>query len=94
MDGITTHAGQRLKAALDENALPLNRCVRYLVTNTARGEGIMRVDERRPADVVYEYDGRTVLVVDDVPGEKLAGRKLDYFGGHFSLVPQPECCTI
>lgn len=93
MDGITTRAGRRLKAALEENAIPMNKCIRYLVTNTARGEGIMRVDERRPADVVYEYGGRTVLVVDDVSAEKLTGRKLDYFGGRFSLVSQPESCA-
>ncbi|MGD2108869.1 MAG: hypothetical protein PVI86_05695 [Phycisphaerae bacterium] len=94
MDGITTRAGRRLKATLEEKALPPNRCIRYLVTNAVRDEGMMKVDERRPADAVFEHEGRVVLVVDDASAEKLAGFKLDYFGGRFCLVSQPQHCMV
>jgi hypothetical protein len=82
MDGITEAAGEWLKKVLDEVKAPPEQCVRYKVTN----EGAeLKIDTQDPLDLAFDYEGRTVLVVDATSAENAAGRKLDFKEGGFCL---------
>jgi Fe-S cluster assembly iron-binding protein IscA len=83
MDGITDRAGDRLKKALDDAQAPPEKCVRYRVTG---GGAELKIDTRDPLDLTFEYGGRTVLIVDTVSAETVAGQKLDFKDGGFCLV--------
>jgi hypothetical protein len=83
MDGITELAGKKLKSVLDAAQLSPEKCYRYRIRN---GEGELKVDARGPADVVYEYGGRTVLVMDKKTAKILGERKLDFKDNGFCLV--------
>ncbi len=83
MDGITETAGERLKKVLDDTQAPREKCVRYRITT---GGAELKIDTQDPLDLAFEFGGRTVLVVDTVTAEAVAGRKLDYSDGSFSLV--------
>jgi hypothetical protein len=82
MDGITETAGERLKKVLDDTQAPPEKCVRYKITN---GVAELKIDVQDPLDLAFESGGRAVLIVDPVTAEAVAGRKLDYDNGSFSL---------
>lgn len=52
---------------------------------TLRGDELT-LDSKRPGDRTFEYEDRTVLVVDPKTAEKCDGRRLDYRQGKFFLV--------
>ncbi len=83
MDGITDRAGDRLKSFLDDVQAPPKKSIRYRI---ADGRGELMVDTQDPSDLAFEHGGRTVLVVDSVAAEAVAGRKLDFTDGDFCLV--------
>lgn len=82
MDGITECAGERLKKVLEDMSAPTEKAVRYRITN---GGAELKIDTQDPLDLAFEFGGRTVLIVDTVTAETVAGRKLDYNDGSFSL---------
>lgn len=82
MDGVTERAGERLKKVLDDAQAPPEKCVRYRITN---GGAKLEIDTKDPMDLTFDFGGRTVLVVDSVTAETVAGRKLDYNEGSFAL---------
>jgi hypothetical protein len=84
MDGITDRAGEKLKGALEGAKAAPGQCVRVEVT-LARG-GTLRIDEERPDDAAFEFEGRKVLVLDKRASEMYAGRRLDYAEGKFCFV--------
>jgi Fe-S cluster assembly iron-binding protein IscA len=84
MDGITERAGEKLKGALDGAEASPEQCVRVEVT-LARG-GTLRIDEARPDDTAFEFEGRKVLVLDKHAAGIYAGRRLDYTEGKFCFV--------
>jgi Fe-S cluster assembly iron-binding protein IscA len=75
MDGITNRASYTRKWFLDGVKAPPDTAVRYRVAN---GGPKMKLDTRDSADLTFEDDGRTVLVVDTISAEIVAGRKLDH----------------
>jgi hypothetical protein len=83
MDGITENAGVKLRAVLERAAAPAQKCVR-LVDDV--GGQALKLGEPRPDDKVFEYGGRTVLVVDPQMAEKHVGHKLDWQDGRFCFV--------
>jgi Fe-S cluster assembly iron-binding protein IscA len=83
VNGITERAGERLKKVLDETGSPTEQAVRYRVTD---GGGELTIDSTDPLDLAFEFGGRTVLIIDSVTAESVAGRKLDYDDGRFALI--------
>lgn len=84
MDGITQAAGRQLKADLEQRNASPDQCLRYHVDS--EGTERLMLDLRHPSDEAFEYNGRTVLVVDAKSFVTLAGRTLDYKDGNFCLV--------
>jgi hypothetical protein len=82
VDGITQRAGERLKKVLEDTRAPAEKAVRYRSTN---GGAELKIDTLDPLDLSFEFGGRTVLIVDAVSAETVAGRKLDYSDGAFTL---------
>lgn len=82
MDGVTDRAGERLKQVLEESKSPPEKAVRYRITD---GGAELKIDTQDPLDLAFEFGGRTVLIVDSATAETVAGRKLDYNDGNFSL---------
>ncbi len=83
MDGITETAGEKLKKVLDDTQAPPEKCIRYRITN---GGAELKIDTQDPLDLAFEFGGRTVLIVDTVSAETVAGLKLDFKDGGFFLV--------
>ena len=83
MDGITESAGVKLRAVLEHVEAPAQNCVRLV--DEAGGQAL-RLGEQRPEDQVFEYGGRTVLVIDPQMAKKHVGKKLDWQDGKFCFV--------
>lgn len=82
VNGITDRAGERLKKVLEETGAPAEKAVRYQITNDGAE---LKIDVKDPLDLTFEFGDRTVLIVDSDTAESVAGRKLDYNEGSFSL---------
>jgi hypothetical protein len=83
MKGITDRAGQALLEALEEDGVLEDQCVRYV--GSAHG-GEFEVDGPCPDDLVFEHEGRMVLVVGPETAEGCPDRVLDFESGQFTLV--------
>lgn len=83
MDGITENAGVKLRAVLERAEAPAQKCVR-LVDDV--GGQTLKLGKPRPDDEVFEYGGRTVLVIDPQMAKKHVGQKLDWQHGQFCFV--------
>jgi Fe-S cluster assembly iron-binding protein IscA len=74
MLNVTETAAGQLADLLDQNNAPQDAAVR-LVRNAS---GVsMQIDNPRTDDVTFEYDAKTVLVLDQEMSELLSDRTLD-----------------
>lgn len=70
---VTTQAKAYLSQLLDKSKRSDDHAIRLAQT----GEGMqMSIDEQQPADVAFEHDGKTVLVVEQQVAESLDQREL------------------
>jgi hypothetical protein len=83
MDGITESAGVKLRAVLERAEVPTQKCVRLVDEKNGQ---MLKVGEPRPGDEMFEYGGRTVLVLDPQMAKKYVGQKLDWQHGQFLFV--------
>jgi hypothetical protein len=80
MKAITDNAGKVLQAALNEANAPQDKCVRFI--KQPQGANLV-IDEPRPGDEEFAYEGRTVLVVGPDAAQATADRTLDHRDGEF-----------
>jgi len=83
MDGMTKSAGVKLWALLKCVKAPAKKCVRMVEELDGQ---TLKLGEQRPDDEVFEYEGRTVLVIDSQMAKKHVGQKLDWQHGQFCFV--------
>jgi Fe-S cluster assembly iron-binding protein IscA len=72
---ITESAAQRLRTAVVEEIDEAGKCFRIAMSE--EGADLV-IDEHREDDVVFEYEGTLVLVLDEVAAEAVGDLILDY----------------
>lgn len=81
MEGITARAAARLKNTLE--GLPPHEAVRLIPSGD---QAVFQVDRARPLDRIFQYEHRTVLVLDPRMTRLAAGTVLDYDDERFCLI--------
>ena len=80
MKAITDNAGKVLQDALEQAKAPSDKCVRFV--KQPQGANLV-IDEPRPGDEQFSFEGRTVLVVGPDAAKATADRTLDHQDGAF-----------
>ncbi len=72
---ITESAAQRLRTAVLEEINEAGKC--YRIAMSEKGADLV-IDEHRGDDIVFEYEGTLILVLDALSAEAVGDLILDY----------------
>jgi Fe-S cluster assembly iron-binding protein IscA len=83
MEGLTPRAAERIRTTLEHAHVPDGTAVRLM---PSKDRAVFQVDRPRPQDQVFQFEQRTVLVVDPQMAKMSTGSMLDFLNGEFRLV--------